>query len=169
MCAIRIKSATHPPKEEERRHFFPSQCVCFSFSSSTVSICVNGAKRERVESLTRELNVCAYGFKKNRENLRLHFIGFVAFETVNSSEDVNFHLRVKEWQHTFPHRAQGTREVSSCVDVRTLMLIIIINPIQCAQGGKNTGGEGERLAGWLADWNGNPTTEIPQRTITLGS
>lgn len=37
--------------------------------------------------------MCAYGcwlgYKKNRKNLRLHFIESVAFETVNSSEDVN--------------------------------------------------------------------------------
>lgn len=35
------------------------------------------------------MDVSAYGFEKNRKNLRLHFIEFVAFETVNSSEDVN--------------------------------------------------------------------------------
>lgn len=32
---------------------------------------------------------CAYGFEKNRKNLRLHFIEFVAFKTVNSSEEFN--------------------------------------------------------------------------------
>lgn len=41
-----------------------------------------------------KLNVTMYVLmvihKKNRKNLRLHFIEFVAFETVNSSEDVNF-------------------------------------------------------------------------------
>lgn len=46
---------------------------------------------EYIQVRTRNewMDVSAHGFEKNRKNLRLHFIEFVAFETVNSSEDVN--------------------------------------------------------------------------------